>query len=203
MSGNVFFTSDTHLGHANIIRFCQRPFDSLEEMDAELVRRWNAKVGEKDTVYHLGDVSFHKKPEAAKLLWSLNGNIILIAGNHDEKLLKHTWFNSRFLEIHSILERKVNDQRIVFCHYAIEAWNKQHYGSWHVHGHSHGSLKSFGKRLDVGTDCFGYSPASFDEVKALMDAKPIESHDYHQPRDETGKIIGDKSDWTAWMEQQK
>lgn len=189
----TFFVSDTHFGHANIIKFCNRPFKDIEEHDAGLIKNWNSVVGEKDLVYHTGDFLFHKKEQAAKILWSLNGEIILIAGNHDEKHLEKTWFNSRFKEIHALLERKVEGQRIIFCHFPIEAWNKCHYGSWHVHGHSHGTIPGFGKRLDIGVDCWGYTPVSFDALKEKMDKRKLTSRDYHQPRDKDGNIVVEKS----------
>ena len=83
MEQKVFFTSDLHLGHANVIRYDNRPFSSVEEMNEELIKRWNAKVGKGDVVYVLGDFIWHtdKKPE--DILWALNGMKILIRGNHD------------------------------------------------------------------------------------------------------------------------
>ena len=57
---NIFFTSDHHFGHTNIIKFSERPFDSVEEMDEELIKRWNSKIGKNDKVYHLGDLGLCK-----------------------------------------------------------------------------------------------------------------------------------------------
>ena len=80
----IFFTSDTHFGHANIIKYCARPFASVQEMNRELIARWNAVVGPRDTVYHLGDFAFGKASEAPTFLRKLNGaKKILIRGNHD------------------------------------------------------------------------------------------------------------------------
>ena len=85
--GKVFFTSDLHFGHENAIRFDNRPFKTVEEMDAELVRRWNAKVGKGDLVYVLGDMIWKSgNGQAEQLIKSLNGQIILIKGNHDRFL---------------------------------------------------------------------------------------------------------------------
>jgi len=78
-----FFTSDTHFGHKNILKYTNRPFKSVEEMDEELIRRWNATVTPDDTVIHLGDFSL--KGNVNKYLKQLNGNIIWIGGNHDSK----------------------------------------------------------------------------------------------------------------------
>ena len=83
----VFFTSDLHFGHENVLRFDNRPFASVEEMDAELVRRWNEKVGKGDLVYVLGDLIWKSRNgDAHNLIRSLNGQIILIKGNHDRFL---------------------------------------------------------------------------------------------------------------------
>ena len=83
----VYFTSDLHFGHENVLRFDNRPFASVDEMDAELVRRWNNKVGKGDLVYVLGDFIWKtRNDEAPELIKNLNGQIILIKGNHDRFL---------------------------------------------------------------------------------------------------------------------
>lgn len=82
--GKIFFTSDNHFGHERVIRFDNRPFATVEEMDAEMIRRWNAKVGKGDLVYVLGDMIWKtRNDDAPGLIKSLNGQIILIKGNHD------------------------------------------------------------------------------------------------------------------------
>ena len=87
MAQKVFFTSDLHFGHENALQFDKRPFVSVEEMDAELIRRWNTKVGKGDLVYVLGDMIWKsRKGEAEQIIRSLNGQIILIKGNHDRFL---------------------------------------------------------------------------------------------------------------------
>ena len=79
--GKIFFTSDNHFGHERVIQFDGRPFSSVEEMDAEMIRRWNAKVGKGDLVYVLGDMIWKTcSDEAPNLIKSLNGQIILYSG---------------------------------------------------------------------------------------------------------------------------
>lgn len=86
--GKIFFTGDLHFGHANVIAFDNRPFKTVEEMDAELIRRWNNKVGKADLTYVLGDMIWKaRNDDAPELIKSLNGQIILIKGNHDRFLL--------------------------------------------------------------------------------------------------------------------
>ena len=84
MMSKVFFTSDLHFGHTNVITFDKRPFSSVEEMDKELIKRWNKKVEKGDLVYVLGDMIWKSSNnDAENLIKSLNGQIILIKGNHD------------------------------------------------------------------------------------------------------------------------
>lgn len=78
-----WFTSDTHFGHKNIIIYCSRPFRDVEEMDRELIARWNARVTPEDHVYHLGDFAMASKVRIAEIRKALNGRITLILGNHD------------------------------------------------------------------------------------------------------------------------
>ena len=81
----VFFTADPHFGHTNIIRYENRPFASAEEMDQELIRRWNETVSPEDTVYLLGDFSFYGKEKSTEILSALQGHIRLVMGNHDTR----------------------------------------------------------------------------------------------------------------------
>jgi calcineurin-like phosphoesterase family protein len=157
---NIFFTADTHFNHANIIRFCKRPFNSAEDMNAVLVERWNSQVGAGDLVYHLGDFAWGDWGPA---LERLSGEIILIRGGHDKKEAKK--FASRFLHIADLLDIVVEGYTIVLCHYCLRVWNKSHYDSWHLFGHSHGQLPALGKSLDVGVDGHEFTPWSWEEVK--------------------------------------
>lgn len=91
--GKMLITGDLHLGHANIIKYANRPFKNIEHMDKELIRRWNEKVSDKDTVIHNGDFCFKSKSGKGNgegisfNEWrsKLNGNIIFIRGNHDKR----------------------------------------------------------------------------------------------------------------------
>lgn len=178
---NTYFTADTHFGHGNIIKYCNRPFANAYEMDDALVKNWNAVVGPEDTVYHLGDFSFGP-PES--YLPRLNGHIHFVFGNHD-KAMRHTrqttrW-NHKVTWLPDLAEVTVEGQKIVLCHYAMRVWNKSHHGTWHLYGHSHGSLPDDPNAcsIDVGVDVHGYRPIAFDEVSIYMakkDWKPIDHH---------------------------
>lgn len=180
---NIYFVSDTHFGHANIIKYCNRPFASVEEMDEAMIERWNAKVGPSDTVYHIGDFSLAKDHKAIpEYRRRLNGHIHLIYGNHDWKRMQ---FLKGFVEIVPYKEIEVGEQKIVLCHYAFKTWNKSHYGSWNLHGHSHGSLGRdlTSKQLDVGVDCWNFTPISYDELVVEMAKHTFVPVDHHKPRD--------------------
>ena len=92
----VYFTADTHFFHHNIIKYCNRPFRNVAEMNAAMIARWNAQVGKGDRVYHLGDVSFGGLAETFRLLAELNGEICLVSGNHDDELGADPYLQERF-----------------------------------------------------------------------------------------------------------
>jgi len=177
---NYFFTADTHFGHANIIRYCNRPFSSVEEMDVEIIKKWNSKVGKNDTVFHLGDFAFGKTEfDFNKYYNALNGKIVFIKGNHDSL----AWANRNKFESFSsgYYEANINGQLIVLSHYAMLVWNKSHYGSYSLFGHSHGTLPDNPNSLsfDCGVDTNNFYPYSFDEVRARMKKKTFIPIDHH------------------------
>lgn len=160
-----FFTSDTHFGHAKIIDYNKRPFSNVEEMDETIINNYNSVVSSNDIVYHLGDFAFRDFYQYRK---RLNGNIVLIKGNHDYARLKPRHYNM-FKSVHDILELKLNGESIMLCHYAMRTWNKSHFNAWHCYGHSHGRLEGQGKSCDVGVDANNYTPISFLQLKLIME----------------------------------
>mgnify|MGYP000225674428 CR=1 FL=1 len=156
-----------------------RQFDSVEQMNSELVAKWNSIVGGNDTVFILGDVSFADKNTTVELLSRLRGNIHLIAGNHDKQTRRLDIFQS----VQDYAEITVNDQFIVMSHYPLLTWNKSHYGSWNLHGHSHGNINDMNKdttRIDVGVDSFDYKPVPFTLLKEIMDKREYKAVDHHR-----------------------
>jgi calcineurin-like phosphoesterase family protein len=156
-----YFTADTHFRHINCLNYGRNKFfSSIEEHDNELIRRWNEIVKVDDELWFLGDFIFGK---AKHYLPRLQGQLHLIIGNHDHKELRN---NSRWLSVNHYCELKDNNfGLIVLCHYPFESWNKHSYGSLHVHGHSHGNLLPRGRRIDVGVDCFNFTPVSLEQLK--------------------------------------
>jgi calcineurin-like phosphoesterase family protein len=164
----VFFTSDTHFGHHNIIASCGRPFPNVETMDREMIARWNARVSPKDIVYHLGDFCHRNDRAAAEYLSALNGNVHLVAGNHDVETLQTA--SGHFASIHIMLEVKAEGQTLVLCHYPLREWRNAWSGAWHLFGHVHGRLDEvpLGRSLDVGVDSHDFYPWSFEEIAAAL-----------------------------------
>lgn len=173
----IFFTSDLHLGHANILRYDNRPFSCIQEHDEMLISRWNEAVGQKDEVRLLGDVSWHGPKKTAALLARLNGRIHLVLGNHD-KVLTRPEVRERFESISMLdgITVRVDNKKqyIVLCHYAMRVWNRSHHGSWHLYGHSHCGLEPHGMSFDVGICCHDYRPLSLDEVARKMKRRASE-----------------------------
>jgi calcineurin-like phosphoesterase family protein len=167
---NIWFTSDTHFGHFNIIKYANRPFSSVEEMNEILITNWNTVVYPEDEVYHLGDFGFGHQKSLESILNRLNGKKYLIRGNHDKpiKNLYHYYFDW-VKDYHRFFVAK---QLIILCHYPIENWDGKYHKSWHCHGHSHGKTPSENLlRIDVGVDCHNYCPVNYEQVKKILNKK--------------------------------
>ena len=159
----IFVTADQHFFHNNIIKFCDRPFKDRDEMTKELIHKWNELVMPEDMIFILGDFSFGSYNPTMQIIYALNGKKKFIAGGHD------SWINTKAVNnpdieiMDSIVEvqytRDNNDKWFILCHYPIEEWNKKHYGSIHLHGHSHGNLKRIVEnRYDIGVDTNQFYP---------------------------------------------
>ncbi len=174
---NLFFTSDHHFGHKNIIKYSERPFQNVDEMDETLINRWNEKIGPNDDVYHLGDVGLCHPGRLREILDRLNGNIYLIKGNHEKSALacryRFEWIRDYYELVIDDSEAPRGRQLIVLFHYAIREWNTKHWGSYQLYGHSHGSLPDDpnARAFDVGVDCHDFYPLSYQEVKEIMNRK--------------------------------
>lgn len=176
---SVFFTSDTHFRHKNIIRFSNRPFATVEDMEEGLIERWNRVVGRKDDVYHLGDFAFGPEDVVRQIVARLNGRIHLIWGNHDSNAVRKSSCWSSSQPVH---ELKLDGKLIVLSHYAHRVWNKMHYGSFMLYGHSHGGLPGNSQSLDVGCDAWDYTPVTFEQcLERMKTLTPCMWEDHHQP----------------------
>jgi calcineurin-like phosphoesterase family protein len=217
--GNVLCTADGHLLHGNIILYANRPFlkpgDTYndhgkirwtsknisnlraEEMTECLINDWNKVVTDNDTVYHAGDFSFG---DPTNILRRLNGQIVLIPGNHDKHILDYCYNHRnsdkirvmgglpvRGDKVFTIGEIVVDGIQISISHFAQRVWNKSHFGAIHVYGHSHGSLPESDDSLsmDIGVDAhykrFGnYSPFTIKEIMSVMAKRKFVAIDHHR-----------------------
>jgi calcineurin-like phosphoesterase family protein len=180
------FTSDAHFGHTNVIRYNNRPYKSANEMDADLIDRWNSVVQPKEVIYHVGDFTLEGWQYAASVLAKLNGEIHLIRGSHDDRWIKNfqpmksatgdrvILEPSMVVEVSNIWKADGHDLPLVLCHYAMTVWPRSHYGALHMFGHSHGrlleSLRS-PRSLDIGVDCWNYTPISFEQFVEALKSK--------------------------------
>lgn len=189
----TWYISDTHWSHKNIIKYSNRPFASVAEMNEKLIENWNRAVKPTDNVWHLGDFAFAKIDEIKTILGRLNGFKNFIFGNHDKEIMHYrnelidrNLFNS----INNYVEFPYNNEFIVLLHYGMRVWNRSHRGSIQLFGHSHGNLPPFGKSCDVGVDApfiiprvtpEDYRPVSMEEVLAFMATRSIKVVDHHAP----------------------
>lgn len=191
---NIWFTSDTHYGHGNIVgptiskwKSGYRDFKSLEQMNSIIVDNINSMVEYDDCLIHLGDWSFGGLSNIYQFRERLNvREIHLVLGNHDKdisKRRKELLDSHIFDSIQSILEIDYNKQRFFLSHYSHRIWNGSHRGVIHLYGHSHGSLPGFGKSMDVGVDTNNMFPYSADNIIKLMDSKEIKEVDIHKQND--------------------
>lgn len=180
----IFFTSDLHFGHENVIRFDNRPFDTVEEMDEEMIKHWNAKVGKGDIVYVLGDFIWKATTnEAASIIRRLNGQIILIKGNHDRFLhnaaAKKALAGIKNYDDICVTLEDGTTRRCILSHYFIPFYNGHRYQAIHLHGHSHFTEESAEevrittelnekgydlKIYNVGCMYWNYTPVTLDEI---------------------------------------
>ena len=143
-----FIIADFHFGHDGILRHCNRPFATVEEMDEAIIENANAVVGKKDTLRIIGDFAFQ---DHAKYLSRLNGKKILITGNHD-KMSQEVMKN--FTDVRDFDYRKIEGKWIFFSHYPMRTWQNSHFGSWHLFGHVHNRMATMNLSMDVGIDTF-------------------------------------------------
>lgn len=181
------FISDTHFNHAAVMGYSNRPFTSVEEMNESMTDAWNARVDKNDDVYHLGDVAFTGLPHLKLILGRLNGRIHVILGNHDKTLrgaAQSLISEGLLASVQDYKEVKHDGHTFVLSHYSHRTWNKCHYGSIHLYGHSHGTLPPLGRSLDVGVDdktiTPEYRPVTAEEVLEYM--KGVESHELPSKR---------------------
>lgn len=158
----VYFTSDLHFGHANIIKCCQRPHFSVETMDADLIRNWNRRVTADDLVYVLGDFMLYgKHTDVTARLAELNGTKVLVYGNHDHKPVRRAegWY-----AVHPLIDTCIDGVNLRLSHFRMLDWRGPRLL---LHGHSHRTKPISGPfSYDVGVDGNKYAPVTIAEIQA-------------------------------------
>ena len=181
----VFFTSDTHFYHSNIINFCGRPFKSVEVMNETLIANWNSVVGPDDIVFHLGDFCLGGSAEWTNILNRLNGKIYLIVGNHDIKNLRQGYY-SHFEHIAMQMHIEVGKQKIYLNHCPFLCYGGAYRDTWQLFGHVHTSKQNTGidaprlhmlfpTQYDVGVDNNNFTPISFEQVRRIIEKQVEQS----------------------------
>ena len=185
-----WFISDLHFGHNNILKYQKnRDFGSVERMDEHIINSWNKYIAKKDLVYVIGDFSFHDFEKTKEIMGRLNGEIILILGNHDKfrKYTIHDWVELGFKDVKDEeIVRLSNGVQYLLKHYPYaqgffgKLWKKislqKKYfrpymafypvdaGMWHIHGHFHGGKALIGRQINVNVDTWNFKPVSEAQI---------------------------------------
>ena len=168
----VYFTADCHFGHANIIRLCGRPFESVTEMDECMISNWNSRVRPSDDVYIVGDLLF-RAADPASYLERLRGRKHLIVGNHDRDWMRKTGTEGYFVSVSQLESISADGKKVVLCHYPMLEWDGCFHGSVLVFGHIHNNT---GQRffplivdnpamLNAGADVNHFVPVTLRELE--------------------------------------
>lgn len=171
----VWFTSDLHFWHKNICKYCNRPFETMEEMNQALINNWNSVVKEDDTVFVLGDMGFCGYDKLEPLMSQLNGKKYLIQGNHDSDKIVFRLYEANIIEgyykMHEVIiigDEECPDQQLTLCHFPMIDWPNKERGAWMVHGHQHQLPETPSCSVmhwDVGVDKNNLKPVSFEQLK--------------------------------------
>jgi calcineurin-like phosphoesterase family protein len=167
----IWFSADFHLSHKNIIKYCNRPFENVDEMDNSIFINLRNTVKSGDILYFLGDLTFDEYIAEDFFKNFRHIKIHYIIGNHDSKEV--IGIASEYCDsVSEIKDINIEGIPITLCHYAMRVWNKSHFNSWQLFGHSHGTLEPVGKQYDVGVDSNDFLPISFEELVEVMESKP-------------------------------
>lgn len=190
----TFYTADPHHHHRRICELAGRPYQSWEEMDEDLITRWNAVVAPEDWVYCLGDEAFQLGTDGAlDYVTKLNGVLILVPGNHDRchplhGAVKALQWRERYLAAgyHDVtpptMRKNIAGRWVTLCHFPYDGdshdgdrfteWRPVDDGSWVIHGHVHGKWRQRGRQINVGVDAWNGTPVAEEEIELLIAAGP-------------------------------
>lgn len=173
---SIWFTSDLHFNNENIIKYNNRPFNSVEEMNEKLIENWNSIVSQEDIVYVLGDFIMGSPKDVKPILDKLKGKIILIVGNHDTNA-KLDIYSELNIEIHEVLKLKIGKIIYILFHYPIfiRSWEGQTKNRiYALSGHTHSENKFYENipwNYNVGVDANNYKPVNIEDIKQAFKEK--------------------------------
>lgn len=190
----TWFIADLHLGHRNIIDYCNRPFRDVDAMNSALVENWNETIGAEDTVWVLGDFALGKMDETLPLVGALHGRKILVAGNHDRCWAGHghraDGWTDRYLEagfdkiVQGSTHVDVGGRSVLVCHFPYRGDSRQHdrfiehrptdRGEWLLHGHVHDRWAQEGRMINVGVDATAYRPVDSRVIESIIRSGPAQ-----------------------------
>ena len=173
----IYFTADMHFDHANSIKHSNRPFVCVEEMNENIIARFNSKVGPKDSLYILGDAFWGSGARANEILKRLNGKKFLIRGNHD-RFLNHPDFDQSIFEWVKDLDKVVHQgTKFIMCHYPMLEWEGYYRGSLHCYGHVHDSYFKDEERYQGTAKLAALGPRAFNVGVDVNDFMPVSAED--------------------------
>ena len=179
---SIYFTSDWHWGHDNIIKLCGRPFLNTDEMNLTIINNINNCLSKNDVLYVIGDVAFKSRSDLDNLFSLIRKDITihLIVGNHDTRKV-YRYFRNVYFGYKDI---KIKEQYITLCHFPMTSYKKSHFDAWHLYGHHHWNTNDQlkGKRMNVCVDIHNFKPVSFNQVSAFMKKRTCNWDYIHRPK---------------------
>ena len=166
----IYYTADTHFGHANVIEMCERPYPDVDAMNEAMIAAWNERVHGNDTVYIIGDM-FFRCADPESILRRLKGKKRLIVGNHDGSWMGKVDLSRYFLSVDNFFEISDGAHGLTLCHYPMLTW-KHAKRTYMIHGHIHADtsadfwplIQCRDHVLNASVDLNGYHPVTFDEL---------------------------------------
>lgn len=174
MQQKIWFSADLHLGHHNIIKYCNRPFSTSQEMDKKIISNFQSVIKKGDLLYLLGDLSWSTYKFSEFMEQMPTKEFHVVWGNHDKhnRRARLPWRSENELSALTI-----EGQYVVLCHYALRTWNGKGRGAFQLYGHSHGTLPGEGRQMDVGVDTNNFFPYSWDDIKERLSGIPYNQYD--------------------------
>lgn len=168
----IYYIADTHFGHASVLKFDGRPFETIEEHDRMLIENWNARVTDRDEIYILGDFAYRNEKPEEWYLERLKGRKHLIIGNHDRRLLKNETAMKYFEEADKMLHVTDGRHELCLCHYPLAEWFGFYKGHHHIYGHIHNHeddtarfMRTRERAFNAGCMLYGYMPVTLEEMR--------------------------------------